>query len=248
MCGIRWFYEYGGAKRAETVGWDARLRGASLDAAANAHFAKKLENGVGISRADAIEIGVNAHDEGIDITMFSIPEIVSRDRVAAQVGLWHDVFGQRFSPRSAGSIQTKLSYRDAEMEVPVVGVPDLITTEGIVVDNKIKGKIPKESDVHRDLQLTTYAMMTGATEVALAIITDERVPRVEYIHSLRTPAQVAAVKQRYNLAARSIRSGSLNPAPEGVWYCCAKWCPHWKICPHGDNGGFNDPTIAGLDN
>jgi hypothetical protein len=245
MCGLRWWYEHGqvpadGEDGVEPLGWDARLRGSSLDAAATEHFRRKAATGTGLSRAAFTELAVATHEGGEDTTLFDVPEDESRDRTARIAGEYHDTFGQVFAPRSLGEVQEEVTYQSGGLLVPVVGVIDVTTTSDTVVDTKLRG--PRKVQgmqvaVHRDLQLTTYSMMKGVPDVALAVITDERRPRAVFMPSKRTEVQHALLRERYNLAYRAISSGVLSPAPEGSWYCCAKWCPYWRECRHGAAGG-----------
>lgn len=233
MCGYRWAYDEMAKGGDESPGWSARLRGKAVDEAATMHFRLKAANGVGLSEANFVELAVNAHEQGEDVTMFDIAEKRSRDRVARQAALYHSTYGTALAPLSAKDVQKKIRWTSHRVALPVVGVIDVITNTPMVVDTKIKGKVPKEADVHRDLQLTTYAMMTGISDVALAIITDEDRPKSVFIPSYRKPVQTEAMADRYNQMIKGIKARVFNPAPEGSWYCCAKWCNHWNICPHG---------------
>ena len=245
-CGIKWFFERGsGVEIAEDIGGSPRLRGHALDSAANEHFRKKAEDGVGLSKAQMVELAVEIHEGGVDTHMFELPEWKSRDRIAKQAALYHTTFGSRFSPRSVTDIQCRVEYADPDLELPVHGVIDLVTDHPMIVDNKVKRRPPTDAQVHADFQLTTYAMMTGVHEVALAVITDDDRPQALFFPSYRNVHQIRMMKVRYNLAARSIKAGALNPAQEGTWFCNEKWCQHWNYCPFGGQGAPR--IIPGID-
>lgn len=247
MCGFKWAYEHQEGTRSDNVGWDARLRGQCLDNAVSAHFVKKAENGVGFSKAYIKELVASEHERYQDATMFSINENLSKDRVVAQAALYLEVFGTMFTPRSKEDVQKSITYTDPDLDIPIMGIIDLIADIPMIVDTKIKGKLPKESEVHRDWQLTTYAMMTGIPQVALAVITDERTPRAELITSLRVPAQITAMKAIYNYAWGIIKARAFVPAAEGHWLCNSKWCNHWNYCPMGAGNDLDILSIPGLD-
>lgn len=235
MCGYRWFFQTASPDRIYAPGWSARLRGSSMDAAANEHYEKKAEDGEGFTLNQFVERAVHEHDQGLDMTMFEreMPETKSKDRTAKLAKEYHTSFGQIFTPRSREEVQETITYETEGLNIPVKGVIDLVAANGMVVDNKVKKKASSQADVHRDFQLTTYAMFKGATDVALAIITDENNPKAVFVPSTRTPENIERLKHRYNTAYQGIMSNTFDPAPEGSWYCNEKWCPYWNICPYG---------------
>jgi hypothetical protein len=247
MCGYRWYYDNAtGTDRTNAPGWSGRLRGSALDAAANAHFGQKVEDGVGLPARQFVEVAVATHDEGVDTTMFDISEEKSRDRIARIAKEYRETFGELLQPWAGQAPQEKFIYQDEGLLVPIHGIIDLRTTSQVVVDNKVKRKknVPTQLAIDTDLQLTTYAMATGYSRVALAVMVDEDKTHAVYLESSRTANQVANIRARYNAMARGIRAGVLMPAPEGAWYCCEKWCSHWGYCPYG---GGEDRPIPGME-
>ncbi len=248
MCGIRWLFQNVVHNGGWEVGDSARLRGTALDTACNEHYRTKANDLEGLNRSDFVELAVHTHEQGRDThTFYRLTEIESKDRTALIAKEYRDTFGDMFQPWAAQAVQEKVHYQDDGLLVPVHGVIDLRTTSRIVVDNKVKAKknVPKESAVHRDIQLTTYSMMTGFDQVGLAIVTDERRPEVVYIPSTRSVAQHDLARQRYNSMVLAIRAGALSPAPEGAWYCSSAWCSFYEECPWG--GADDDIPVPGLE-
>ena len=246
MCGYRWYFDNAaGEDRTNAPGWSARLRGTALDKAATAHFDLKREDHRGLPMAQFVDLAVETHREGEDMTNFEMAEAESRDRTAKIAREYRSFFGELFQPWADQAAQQKFKYQDDGLLLPVHGIIDLRTADKVIVDNKVKAKknLPKAGELEADLQLTTYSMATGWTHVALAVITDERDPQAQYYETDRNPAQWAGIKERYNQMIRSIRAGILHPAPEKSWYCCDKWCSHWSYCPHG---GAMDAPIPGM--
>lgn len=247
-CGYRWAYEHQEGKgKAHDPGWDNRLRGQCLDNAATAFFRAKAENGVGLPVAQMVELAVAEHDQYQDATNFQMPESKSRDQLAAQTRLYHEVYGQMFTPRSHDDVQRKYEYIDDDLNVPIVGIPDLVTDSGIIVDTKIKKKVPYQKVLDSDWQFTTYAMMTGLSHCAWAIITDERNPRAELMQTFRLPHQIATMKRVYNQAWAMILARHFLPAAEGYYLCTEKFCPFFGICPMGAANRVEVFDVPGLD-
>lgn len=247
-CGYRWVYEHqDGVIRQHDRGWDNRLRGQCLDNAVSTHFRAKADNGIGITVSQIKELVAAEHDEYEDITMFNaIQPEKSKDRLVTQAALYHETFGAMFRPRSIEDVQRQYTYHDSDLAVPVVGIVDAIMDIPLIVDTKIKKRVPFERDVHNDWQLTTYAMMANIPNVALAIITDEKYPRAELIQSIRTPDQVKAMKVVYNQVWKSILSAVFLPAAEGYFLCNEKYCPHFANCPMGGKNAADTFSIPGM--
>lgn len=237
MCGYRWWYDVVSPDKWLSAGWDAMLRGTSVDKATEQHMLAKAEGSEGLSLSQFQEWAVKTHEEGEASHMFDLPEQASRDRVAVQAKEYWSTFGQAFQPWARESVQEKFRYEGNGLTTPIHGVIDLTTSMGMVVDNKISKRVRSQMDVDRDLQLTTYAMQKGATDVAIALVTDEKYPKAHLTVSKRTPADFVRLTHRYNQVAVAIATGDLHPAPEGSWYCCAKWCKYWSICPYGEGEG-----------
>lgn len=244
MCGVRWYFDVVGEK-VWTAGSDIRLRGQSLDHAANEHYLRVANTDAGLPKSQFIEAAVAEHDANLDTHEFELSEAASRDRLALQASEYRTTFGDFFQPWAAQSVQEKIRYEHEDLLSPVVGVIDLTTKERVILDNKVRKtrNVPSQGDVDRDFQLTTYAMMQDTRVVALAVVSDEKTPKPHLFFSQRTDAHIEGVKHRYNEMVRAIRAGILHPAPERSWYCSPKWCAYWTICPYG---GADDMAIPGL--
>lgn len=248
QCGIRW--ALGRPRDGQKVhepGWGPRLRGESLDKAATEHFRQKADDEIGLSEKDFISVAVEYHRKNEWITKFAEPEHVSRDRSAKQAKLYFNSYAQQFMPYDRKTVQMEVTYKDNGLMLPVVGIIDLVTIERMVVDTKVKKKPPTQNEVDRDVQLTTYCMMTGAQIAVLAIVTDETNPRVVHMLTTRTQRQIDAVKSRYNLMYYAIKANALLPARENDYLCNAKYCSFFDICDFGAREGVEEEQILGID-
>lgn len=247
-CGWKWAYEHqANGERTIDVGGDARLRGQCLDSVATVHFRLKTLNGEGMPVKEMQELAVAEHEKYSDMTRFGIMEHRSKDRLAKQVALYRETFGATLNARTIKDVQKEITYNHEGLLLPIVGIIDMITDYPMIVDTKIKKKLPKQNVVDQDWQLTTYAMMTGIAAVALAVISDEDYPRAEFFVSHRTPQQVETLRLIYNSAALTIRSGGFLPAAEGHWLCNSQWCNHYSYCPNGASNETVTEEIPGMD-
>ena len=228
-CGMQYYYSYVEGIRSAPTG--SMIRGLSVDTAANNHFSKKIENNKGIELSDFVEIAVAEHESKQDETDFSVDALdknQSKDRVSSLAGVYHRSHGEVFVPES---VQIKLETVNVNGE-KFLGYADLITVDGIVVDNKVR-KRHVAPVLSRDIQLVKYAGMSGKRDVGIAIVADVKEPRAYYYQEKITDKHIDIVDKKIDWVKLGIENGIFLPAPEGSWYCSEKWCSYWNICEFG---------------
>ena len=117
--------------------------------------------------------------------------------------------------------------------VPVLGFADLITKDGVVIDNKVR-KQNRVNDLTKDIQLVTYADVGNFSKVGIALVTDNKNPKAEIYTAQISDSSKSLVRERIKSVRNGIKKKVFLPAPEGSWYCSEKWCSFWNICPYGD--------------
>jgi PD-(D/E)XK nuclease superfamily len=98
------------------------------------------------------------------------------------------------------------------------------------------------ADAKHDIQLTSYAL-GKLTEDA---VMPERV-QVDYlvdhkhgiehkpVFGMKNDFDLAALFNRIEITARSLKAGIFVPAPRDHWCCTEKWCGYWHTCPYVKN-------------
>ena len=114
------------------------------------------------------------------------------------------------------------------------GFWDLIEKHGIV-DNKSYSRVPSQSDVDRDIQLTIYSTAYRAIyqkiepELRLDCVIKNKVPRVAQLSTTRTNADCTWLLGLVEKVAMAIKGGIFPPNPCG-WHCSPKFCGFWELC------------------
>lgn len=130
------------------------------------------------------------------------------------------------------------------------GISDDEETDA-VNDLKTKGKPAPDRAAHESPQLTGYAaakyVIDGIEEpkVRLHVLIDRpklfegTVPgddpagvKFQRLESVRTLEQMQAYLRRVEQAAKVIRAGAFLPARPEDWWCSAKFCGYFQICPY----------------
>jgi hypothetical protein len=234
QCGIKFYMEQIQPMRLPGASTGPMARGSALDKAATAHFKLKAVNGKGLNLNEFIELEMDDLTANYNTTNWDKPFGEVKLMAAAQALTYWQTFGQNLSPFNANSVQQEVTMTLPGMQIPVMGIIDLITADGIIVDNKLSKNTPKIYEVERNWQLITYALLTGHTKGAIALTTDLQLkPKTHYFEIDITNEMMDQMANRFRLAERQILTGVLMPAPEGSWYCNHMWCKFWDNCEFG---------------
>ena len=240
ICGMQYKFHYVDKIK---IPFPARmLRGSSVDASANLHFAKKLEDGKGVNKNAFIKNAVSYHKNK---DLWSYPETVytyddlsekeSIDATSTLAETYFDGFGG-FTPIS---IQQKIEvpYDD---NMDFLAFTDLViknheTGQPILIDNKVRMKDRYKEDLSRDIQLVKYADLLGYNEVGLAItMWNKGKPEVTLKLKEITQKDKDVVNKRIDKVVDSIRKEVFNPVASGNWVCSDKYCGYYEMCEFGN--------------
>jgi len=122
-------------------------------------------------------------------------------------------------------------------DVELAGTPDYILRDLGVGDLKT-GQPWTQDRTDRSRSLSAYGLLhhaqTGLYPRRVWIDSLYRSRRGwawTRLWSYRTEAHYSDFWFVLNAARRGIEAGVFMAAPEGAWWCSAKWCPHWLACP-----------------
>ena len=230
LCGMKYYFQY--FEKIKTFPTGPMIRGSSVDKAANDHFDIKADNGVGLKRKDFVDHAVSEHDNNAEVAEMDITKQTSRDRLAEISKKYHVTHAQKLTPLSKNAVQLKING-DIGLDIPVLGFADLITKDGVVIDNKVR-KQNRVNDLTKDIQLVTYADVGNFSKVGIALVTDNKNPKAEIYTAQISDSSKSLVRERIKSVRNGIKKKGFLPAPEGSWYCSEKWCSFWNICPYGD--------------
>lgn len=117
----------------------------------------------------------------------------------------------------------------------LTGKWDLVTQDGVVVDNKSYKNAPKQEWVDRDLQLDVYSLAyrltQGEVENGLRIdaVTKARQPRVVQVFTRRTNEDAAWLLRQIEEVAKGIQAGVFIPNRDNN-LCKPQYCGYWERC------------------
>jgi hypothetical protein len=228
-CGQAWVYRYVEKIKSPING--PMLRGSALDEACNLHYRGKAR-GHGLERGEFVEAAIASHEsrlENEDVRLDVSPGDSKDTLVKAAVAYYRDV-ADKLEPRSLEDVQRKWS---AQLDgVQVIGYTDLITNADVVIDTKLKERMPSQRDVDGDLQLSTYAWLTGLSRLALAV-TNPKTGKASFVWTERSAQDVERVQLLYSRIIACIAAGVAVPAKPTHWLCGPTYCDYWERCDFG---------------
>jgi RecB family exonuclease len=239
-CPAKWYYRYM-LELPEAITSSLAL-GRAVDEAISYNFRQKAETREDLPASDVLQAFDYVFAEQIAEAQLAEGETVDS---------LHDLGQQlvsRYLVELAPDVQPAVVERDGEMTpavqlpvrgeiagVPVQGIIDLITEDGVVVDLKTAGRKPAGISPDYRLQLATYCRLTGHSRGRL-----EYMVKTKTVQCHRLSTEIEAADQRYletiyPVAQEAMRSGLYLPR-RASWMCSRKNCPFWQRC-EADFGG-----------
>jgi len=119
------------------------------------------------------------------------------------------------------------------------GIIDLVDKEsGLIIDHKTGTKTPSPANVHKDIQLTAYALAnrvrTGEVEKGAAFdyLIRGRTPKIVRVMTTRTDSDIQRFLKTLAQVVAAIKAQLFYPNPSHP-YCSPKLCPFWGECEGG---------------
>jgi hypothetical protein len=226
-CGVAWERSYIRGERSPATG--PMIRGSALDEAATVHYRNRGNLGGGLSSRDFVEVAVATHDRLLPDVVLDVEPEASRVMVRMAASAYHRDIANKLVPRSFEDVQRRF---EAELDgFSVVGIVDLITDTGAVVDTKLKSRMPSAGDLDSDIQLSVYSWLTGASNLALAVATPTG--KTALLWTQRDAADAERIKLLFSRVFAALQLGVVVPAAPGSWNCSEKWCAFWPSCEFG---------------
>lgn len=114
-------------------------------------------------------------------------------------------------------------------------IVDLVDEAGFIRDNKAMGRTPNQSDLDRDIQLSTYALGYRLTqhkaEAGLKIdaVIKTKQPKALTMETARSREGLKMHLNTIGHIARAIHAEAFPMNPTG-WWCSQKFCGYWDRC------------------
>lgn len=146
-------------------------------------------------------------------------------------------------------VEERIRARVAPASFPhdLVGVIDVADDDG---PEEIKtGRPWRQEDVDRDQQLTMEALLFKARTRALprrcsltSVSLRAGYPVARTMTTTRTDQDVQVLLAHFREAERGIQAGVFTPTDPGNWWCSARWCEFWRVCPYGQPAASSRPV------
>jgi hypothetical protein len=115
------------------------------------------------------------------------------------------------------------------------GIWDVIERDGVIADNKSFSKIPTQSDLNKDIQLTAYATAYRAIYqkiepgLRLDCVIKNKAPKAIRLHTKRSNDDCRWFLGLIEKVAQAIERGVFFPNPSSH-LCNPRWCGYWDRC------------------
>jgi hypothetical protein len=135
---------------------------------------------------------------------------------------------------SASEIEARFEVEVPAVDVPLVGIIDLVDGDTLV-DHKTARRAWSKARADRDLQAASYLYarlqqtgdLPGKFRFDVAVKGGK--PRIQQLGTSRTERQLLRYEQLLQAAWGQIQAGIFVPNPTG-WNCSPRYCPFWDDC------------------
>lgn len=220
----------------------AMLKGTAVHAGAEHNMRQKIQTHQDLPPEEIVNAAVAAYETKLHVEGYTVPESDSAKTVAdtkdlvAQMAEQHAL--QQAPEYQPVAVESRFRIELPAINHDVVGVIDLLTDKGEVVDFKTTKRKMSADDAEASVQLSLYAAASNVPDevtVKLDVLIEPgaRTPiRRQLIEAKRDKTDLPIIARRVAVVSKSIDAGLFPPAPVGSWWCSESWCGYWSSCPY----------------
>jgi hypothetical protein len=217
------------------------LRGKAVHAGAELNMRQKIESHIDLPTGEIVEAAVAHFNDAIKHDAYDASDkqnIGKTKDVVVEMAMAH-------AAEQAPNYQPVAVEEKFRLELPsvshdLVGVIDLRTDKGEVVDFKTAGKLMNRDEAENSTQLTVYAAAQADRDntdvtVKLDVLVEPTVKlgvRRQVIEATRNKTDLPIIARRVAAVSRQIDAGLFPPAATGAWWCSESWCGYWSTCQY----------------
>lgn len=210
--------------------------GKSYDFAHSHNFKQKIESYQDLNEAEVLDAFVTNFDVQKKETIWMPEEKPDKFRVEGikLVSKYHKEMSPKIQPVA---VQDKITVNFSNMDVEFWAVPDLITNNRIIIDNKVTAKSMNQKDADCDLQPTAYALAyrTAFNKIERGFIFHNMVRlksggKFNPLATTRTDADVNRLLKLIGHVIHGIRKKIYHPCNPKAWWCDPDQCGYWEVC------------------
>ena len=135
-------------------------------------------------------------------------------------------------------VEEKVYLELDSLPIPVLGILDLATEDGSVLDLKTTGRKWSQAQADHNTAMsvypTLYQALTGEYPARLGfeVFVNKKSPEHQQLSVFKTSEDFDLFVHRAQIALDMIALGIFPPAQPGAWNCSSRFCGYWDDCPH----------------
>lgn len=233
-CGKMWEFRYlKGLKKPPST---ALTLGSSVDAAVTVNLTQKIESGSDLSAEEVLDTFSQDFEQRKAETDWGDDDPGAQKDMGVQlVKTHHAEAAPQIQPES---VQERFTL-ETDAGYDLEGVMDLTEKGGVIVDVKTSRIAYGENAIEKNFQPALYDFAYEQTRGrkakgfrydVLIKPTTRKGPQLQRVEGKVTEEDREWLFDSVNQVHKAIEAGVALPAPEGSWYCSAKWCGYWNEC------------------
>ena len=242
-CSQQWVFRYiDGIKMPPGI---AAHVGSGVHKGSEMDLVTKRDTGKHESESVVVDAAVSGYEErlskdGIFLSREDAPNAKKllgegKDQTVDLARLWYHDVAPTIEPML---IEESITMPVEGLDIPLMGIVDLLESNHTLRDLKTAGKKMSQSDADTSLQPTLYRELvkhhTGKypSSISFDVLVKKKVPKAHRIETVRNDSDFDALVLRAQSMLKQIDAGNFGPADPGSWMCGSRWCAYWSsMCP-----------------
>lgn len=210
--------------------------GLSIDHGNNVNLTQKIITRKDLDEEDVLDAVSDKFDElSMDTNWDGEDQGLQKDLTINLSRMVHRKLAPSINP-----ISVQESFKIITQEpYNLIGVIDYVEDNGTVVDFKTSKRPYTEDSITRNVQAALYDLAYELTyktkssgfrfDVAVKP-TKTRNVQIQQVSGKVAESDREWLLNTVNCIHKAVEAGAELPAPDGVWWCCEKWCAYWHRC------------------
>lgn len=212
------------------------IKGSAVHKGQEINYKQKIDSHEDLKTSDVMEVVADEFTKLVSDVEVAPDEDVGKelDEAVGMGKAYHEEIAKTVQPLAVEQ-EIRIQHNDFTLQ----GYIDVIEEGGIIRDTKTKTRLPEQSEVDKDLQLSAYAYLyRSALEVKEKGIRLDCIlrggkkvkPSTNTITTYRDDSDVERYRKIAEKVHEAIRNEMFYPNHHEGWVCSPAYCGYWKEC------------------
>jgi len=234
-CPAQWMFRY--IKNLKQPPSSAMVAGTSYHKGLEVNYGQKIESKKDLKESEVLDAVSTEFDSKI-VEVEEPKKVKSsvKDETISISKHYHETIAGTIQPKE---VEKKIEVTFGNVDYNLIGYVDLITDNGLVIENKTTARTPSSISVDHLIQGSIYAMSEGVNQVRYDYAVKLKTPKVVTLTEQITEEQKAFTLTLLGEVDRAIQNEVFYPNRSN-FMCSRKGCGYYRECEKKYGGRVRD--------